>query len=132
MGLSSFGRKQLMATAVHFRPLVLALLALCSFSSILRADDILQPPQIPAPGSVGELFTPSPLTPPGPVPTPPPSQPPQPFSPPPSAPLSPPATPLVTPASPGAASPASPLLESMKPGDLERRRVKKTDTKDWG
>lgn len=116
-----------MAIAVRFRPLVPALLAVYSLTPLLHADEFLQPPQVPAPGSVGELFTPSPQTPPSPtlpIPTPPPPPPPAPLSPPPSG---------VVPLTPsGNSLSTSPLLESMKPGDLERRRLKKTDTKEWG
>src|SRR5438045_1811308 len=103
MGVSWSGREQLMTTALRFRPLVPALLALCSFTPVLRADDIPQPPQPPVPGSVGELFTPSPQT-----PTDPPS--PTPPVPPPPAPPAPVPVGVGAPSSPATSLSGHPLL----------------------
>src|SRR5262245_26398509 len=120
------GRAQHMTTAVHFRPLVAALLAGFSLTTVLRADDILQPPQTPEPGSVGELFTPpaqNATTPPVPGP---------PGSPSPEA-IPTRGRPVPATAPPDTLSArGSSLLETMKPGDYERRKLKGTSELDWG
>lgn len=110
-----------MTLAVRQRPLFPALLVLSACVPLLQADDLLQPPQPPAPGSVGALFAPSASvgdTPAAPIPSTPAKVAPEPRR----------TTRLES--TGGVAG--SNLLETMKPGDNERRKLKNTAERDWG